>query len=247
MDRRTKATLNRDKGPRLMSAWNKPVAQARYSDDGHWYALLTRFPAALVDANGYLIFESEAQFRPSPRMLCTSMYADTQCTIPHHTRRPNHSFNRTRHGMPARPGRYALGGQVTSNVRPPQRARLPMPAIASRTSSSTYNAMLPPAPRERKCATSYLSCLPPPSQPARAQTIASHRGTSYKQLHRLGRTTCQLQSFPATNQPARASSSALQLPARMAHCQQISPWSRSLCTMARRSVGSSPHRHPKPG
>jgi hypothetical protein len=48
-----------------MAAWNKPVAQARYSDDGHWYALLNRFPAALVDANGYLLFESEQQYKSS--------------------------------------------------------------------------------------------------------------------------------------------------------------------------------------
>ena len=49
-----------------MAAWNKPVAQARYSDDGHWYALLSRFPAALVDANGYLLFEFEHEYTSSP-------------------------------------------------------------------------------------------------------------------------------------------------------------------------------------
>ena len=51
-----------------MAAWNKPVAQARYSDDGHWYALLNRFPAALVDANGYLYFESEHEYESSPHL-----------------------------------------------------------------------------------------------------------------------------------------------------------------------------------
>jgi hypothetical protein len=68
MDRRTKAALNRDKATRLMSAWNKPVAQARYSDDGHWYALLEHFPAALVDSNGYLLFETIEHFRTSPHI-----------------------------------------------------------------------------------------------------------------------------------------------------------------------------------
>ena len=68
MDRRTKATLHRDKASRLMAAWNKPVAQARYSDDGHWYALLHSFPAALVDANGYLLFESELEYKASPHL-----------------------------------------------------------------------------------------------------------------------------------------------------------------------------------
>ena len=32
----------------------------------HWYALLSRFPAALVDANGYLLFESEHEYTSSP-------------------------------------------------------------------------------------------------------------------------------------------------------------------------------------
>ena len=66
MDRRIKAALNRAKAPRLMAAWKKPVSQARYSDDGHWYATLNRFPAALVDANGYLLFESEHEYKSSP-------------------------------------------------------------------------------------------------------------------------------------------------------------------------------------
>jgi hypothetical protein len=65
MDRRTKAALHRDKAPRLMAAWHMPVAQARYSHDGNWYALLDRFPAALVDANGYLLFESEHDYKSS--------------------------------------------------------------------------------------------------------------------------------------------------------------------------------------
>ena len=68
MDRRSKAALHRDKAPRLMASWNKPVMQARYSDDGHWYALLNRFPAALVDANGYLLFGSEHDYRSSPHL-----------------------------------------------------------------------------------------------------------------------------------------------------------------------------------
>ena len=51
-----------------MGEWKTPVQQARYSDDGHWYALLNKFPAALVDANGYLLFESEEDFRLSPHI-----------------------------------------------------------------------------------------------------------------------------------------------------------------------------------
>ena len=66
MDRRAKAALNRDKAARLNKAWDVRAAQARYSDDGHWYAVLERFPAALFDAHGYLFFEAEADYLTSP-------------------------------------------------------------------------------------------------------------------------------------------------------------------------------------
>src|SRR3954471_12092107 len=65
MDRRTKATLNRDKAARLNEAWGVGAAQVRYSDDGHWYATLERFPAALFDAHGYVAFETEEEYRSS--------------------------------------------------------------------------------------------------------------------------------------------------------------------------------------
>jgi hypothetical protein len=66
MDRRTKAALNRDKAERLCARWGVDAKQARYSDDGHWYATLTRFPAALVDAHGYLCFANEEEYRRAP-------------------------------------------------------------------------------------------------------------------------------------------------------------------------------------
>ncbi len=68
MDRRQKAALNRDKAIRLNEAWGVGAAQVRYSDDGHWYAALERFPAALFDAHGYLLFETEAEYRTSPHL-----------------------------------------------------------------------------------------------------------------------------------------------------------------------------------
>ena len=66
MDRRTKAAQNRDKAIRLADAWSVGAAQVRYSDDGHWYAALDRFPAALFDASGYLVFTTEEEYRKSP-------------------------------------------------------------------------------------------------------------------------------------------------------------------------------------
>jgi hypothetical protein len=68
MDRRTKATLNRDKAARLNETWGVGAAQVRYSDDGHWYATLERFPAALFDAHGYVVFETEEEYRSSPHL-----------------------------------------------------------------------------------------------------------------------------------------------------------------------------------
>ena len=40
MDRRTKASLNRDKAICLQAQWGIDARQVRYSDDGHWYATL---------------------------------------------------------------------------------------------------------------------------------------------------------------------------------------------------------------
>ena len=68
MDRRTKAALNRDKAVRLNEDWDVGAAQVRYSDDGHWYATLARFPAALFDANGYVLFATEEEYRASPHI-----------------------------------------------------------------------------------------------------------------------------------------------------------------------------------
>jgi len=66
MDSRTKAKLNRDKAVRLNEAWGVGAAHVRYSDDGHWYATLTRFLAALFDAHGYVLFATEHEYLTSP-------------------------------------------------------------------------------------------------------------------------------------------------------------------------------------
>jgi 5-methylcytosine-specific restriction endonuclease McrA len=68
MDRWAKAALNRGKADRLNKTWAVGAVQARYSDDGHWYAALSRFPAALFDANGYILFETEREYRSSPHL-----------------------------------------------------------------------------------------------------------------------------------------------------------------------------------
>jgi hypothetical protein len=64
-ERRRKAVENRDKAKRLQEICNIDVVQSRYRETGDWYALLERFPAALFDANGYLIINSEEEYRSS--------------------------------------------------------------------------------------------------------------------------------------------------------------------------------------
>ena len=49
-----------------MREWGVAVEQAKYSHDGNWYSLLEKFPAALVDESGYLLFATEEDFRESP-------------------------------------------------------------------------------------------------------------------------------------------------------------------------------------
>ena len=68
MDRRAKATLNRDKAARLNQSWKAGAIQARYSANGDWYAKLSRFPAALFDARGYLLFETEEAYLNFPHI-----------------------------------------------------------------------------------------------------------------------------------------------------------------------------------
>lgn len=68
MDRRTKATQNRDKAVRLNEAWGVGAAQVRYHEYGYWYATLARLPAALFDAYGYLLFATEDEYRTSPHI-----------------------------------------------------------------------------------------------------------------------------------------------------------------------------------
>jgi 5-methylcytosine-specific restriction endonuclease McrA len=66
MDRRTKTKLNRDKAARLKAAWGVNAIQVRYRETGDWYSALARFPAALFDINGYVLFATEEAYRTSP-------------------------------------------------------------------------------------------------------------------------------------------------------------------------------------
>lgn len=52
----------------LAAKWNLPVEHALYRKTGDWYHQLERFPGALLDANGYVIFETEAAYRSCPEL-----------------------------------------------------------------------------------------------------------------------------------------------------------------------------------
>ena len=50
----------------LNELWNVGANHALYREDGKWYHHLTKFPGVLFDANGYVVFESEEDYRTNP-------------------------------------------------------------------------------------------------------------------------------------------------------------------------------------
>ena len=53
----------------LCVEWNVKVQHALYREDGTWYHILRRFPGALFDARGYIMFGSEEEYRKCPGAL----------------------------------------------------------------------------------------------------------------------------------------------------------------------------------
>lgn len=50
-------------GRELAKVWGVNVRHALYSESGKWYHQLVRFPGALFDSCGYVVFETESAFR----------------------------------------------------------------------------------------------------------------------------------------------------------------------------------------
>ena len=50
-------------GRLLNEQWGVNARHALYREDGRWYHVLERFPGALFDANGYIVFDGERSFR----------------------------------------------------------------------------------------------------------------------------------------------------------------------------------------
>ncbi len=50
-------------GRELNRKWGIGAQHALYRENGTWYHRLERFPAALCDANGYILFETESAYK----------------------------------------------------------------------------------------------------------------------------------------------------------------------------------------
>ncbi len=69
--------MHRRTGDDCKKEWNIPAQQARYRENGTWYHTLEHFPAALCDANGYVLFKTERAYRD-----CGHLQIRKQVTAP---------------------------------------------------------------------------------------------------------------------------------------------------------------------
>ncbi|MDR3726610.1 MAG: HNH endonuclease [Terracidiphilus sp.] len=53
-------------GKELNDRWNVGADDSRYSERGNWYAQLHRFPGALFDQNGYVLFRTKEEYQSCP-------------------------------------------------------------------------------------------------------------------------------------------------------------------------------------
>ena len=55
-------------GRKLMREWKVDVKQARYHRDGAFFENLTVFPGAMFDPNGYVVFDTQAEYNSTKRL-----------------------------------------------------------------------------------------------------------------------------------------------------------------------------------
>lgn len=53
-------------GSQLNDRWQIGAAHALYHKGGTWFNLLERFPGALCDPHGYVLFASKEEYKTSP-------------------------------------------------------------------------------------------------------------------------------------------------------------------------------------
>src|SRR3990170_7383778 len=71
------AASDNQRAKELATRWGLNVRHALYRKTGNWYHQLRRFPGALLDADGYVIFESEQAFR-----ACSQLQVKKQVSAP---------------------------------------------------------------------------------------------------------------------------------------------------------------------
>jgi hypothetical protein len=57
--------IKTNSGANLMKQWSIPAFQVRYHKDGTFYMPMDKFPAALCDPNGYILFKTEEEYENS--------------------------------------------------------------------------------------------------------------------------------------------------------------------------------------
>ena len=57
-------------GQYLNRKWKVGARHALYRQDGRWYHHLERFPGALFDAHGYVVFETEGHYYEQCKQWC---------------------------------------------------------------------------------------------------------------------------------------------------------------------------------
>src|SRR5262245_50539215 len=69
--RRTMARPRSNSGRRLNEQWGVNARHALYHREGIWYERLERFPGALFDENGYVVFATAEEFTGCPDLRIT--------------------------------------------------------------------------------------------------------------------------------------------------------------------------------
>jgi predicted HNH restriction endonuclease len=64
-------------GRHLNEQWEVRAQHALYRENGTWYHHLTRFPGALFDANGYLVFDTQEEYQ-----RCKYLQLGKQLSVP---------------------------------------------------------------------------------------------------------------------------------------------------------------------
>ena len=61
--------MGRITGKKLIEKWGIPAEHALYRETGDWYQMLERFPGALCDIDGYILFQTEEEYRSNKYLV----------------------------------------------------------------------------------------------------------------------------------------------------------------------------------